>query len=279
MLQPSAHPLLKDYEKAQDDVGAHFAAIGLRRGERRKARWRDAVAARATEREVAGEPQTPLPEIPEHVPPAEWRKREDAKLIARQKAEAAERAEARARERKRREKLEAEEKRLQAERAAVAAQDAAAEEKARKAEERAAQADARAAEADEVIAVSDSFAAGKKPVRPTAGAARRLYDGLATAYKRLKAGAQTTARKEAAQEVAEERKELADERETVRVAKGKAEELMSAIYTALPEKLRARFFGNTYTAKRDADDAAGCMDGKDVPKRRMDRGVDGSDER
>ena len=131
MLQPSAHPLLKDYEKAQDDVGAHFSAIGLRRGERRKARWREAVAARAAEREVGGAAQTPLPEIPEHVPPAEWRKREDARLIARQKAEAAERAEARARERAHREKLEAEEKRLRAERAVVAAKDAAAEEKAR----------------------------------------------------------------------------------------------------------------------------------------------------
>ena len=269
MLQPSAHPLLKDYEKAQDDVGAHFSAIGLRRGERHKARWRDAVNARAAEREVAGAAQTPLPEIPEHVPPAEWRKREDAKLIARKEAEAAERAQARARERERQQELDDEQKQLQAERVAVAEKDAAAEEKAKQAVEREAKAATKAAEADEVIAVSDSFAAGKKPERPEAGAARRLYDGLAKAYRRLKAGAQTKAREEVEHEIAAERKELADERETVRAAKGAVEALMSAASKALPEKLRAQFFGDTYPAKRDADDALGRMEGKEVPKRRQ----------
>ena len=34
MLQPSVHPLIEDYEKAQDGAGAFFASVGLRRGER-----------------------------------------------------------------------------------------------------------------------------------------------------------------------------------------------------------------------------------------------------
>ncbi|MCP4824056.1 MAG: Pre (Mob) type recombination enzyme, partial [Shimia sp.] len=35
MLQPSKHPLIKDYEKAQDSVGEWFSELGLKRGERR----------------------------------------------------------------------------------------------------------------------------------------------------------------------------------------------------------------------------------------------------
>ncbi|MGY6634459.1 MAG: phage portal protein [Alkalilacustris sp.] len=62
MLQPSVHPLIKDYEAAQDDVGAFFAAVGLRRGERRaEARRRARAAGQA------------LPDRREHIPPARWR--------------------------------------------------------------------------------------------------------------------------------------------------------------------------------------------------------------
>jgi hypothetical protein len=35
MLQPSIHPLIADYEKAQDSVGEAFSVLGLTRGERR----------------------------------------------------------------------------------------------------------------------------------------------------------------------------------------------------------------------------------------------------
>ena len=36
VLQPSIHPFIKDYEKAQDDLGSWFSEVGLVRGERRK---------------------------------------------------------------------------------------------------------------------------------------------------------------------------------------------------------------------------------------------------
>ncbi|OWY04623.1 hypothetical protein B6V75_00245 [Thioclava sp. F1Mire-8] len=42
MLQPSIHPLIKDYEAAQDSVGQWFADLGLVRGERRAEEIREA---------------------------------------------------------------------------------------------------------------------------------------------------------------------------------------------------------------------------------------------
>lgn len=44
MLQPSMHPLIKDYEAAQDSVGRWFADLGLVRGDRTAAAIRDARA-------------------------------------------------------------------------------------------------------------------------------------------------------------------------------------------------------------------------------------------
>jgi len=44
MLQPSIHPFIKDYEAAQDDVGAWFEPLGLVRGECRAAKIREARA-------------------------------------------------------------------------------------------------------------------------------------------------------------------------------------------------------------------------------------------
>jgi hypothetical protein len=55
-IQPSVHPLIADYEAAQDDVGAFFAAVGLRRGDR------TAAARRAAH--VAGLPLPPNPVTP-----------------------------------------------------------------------------------------------------------------------------------------------------------------------------------------------------------------------
>jgi len=64
-LQPSANPLIANYEHAQDLAGAHFARIGLERGERRAEARREASAA-------GQEPPAPR----RHVPPSEWRKAE-----------------------------------------------------------------------------------------------------------------------------------------------------------------------------------------------------------
>ena len=77
MLLPSIHPSIRSYEKAQDDVGAWFAAadIGLTRGERRKQKLRDALERNRIVREAraAGAPGTetkaPLPKHRAHVSP------------------------------------------------------------------------------------------------------------------------------------------------------------------------------------------------------------------
>ncbi|TCP58396.1 hypothetical protein EV663_1297 [Rhodovulum bhavnagarense] len=79
MLQPSIHPMIKDYEAAQDSVGAWFAEIGLTRGERRAQAIRNALAS-------GQEP----PKQPRHVRPAEWRRQEELRL-ARKAAEVEER--------------------------------------------------------------------------------------------------------------------------------------------------------------------------------------------
>lgn len=70
MLQPSKHVLIKDYEAAQDSVGAHFAPLGLVRGERRAAAVRKA--------RQAGEVP---PAYRQHVRPPDWRKAEDTRIV------------------------------------------------------------------------------------------------------------------------------------------------------------------------------------------------------
>ena len=75
MLQPSIHPLIKDYEAAQDSVGVWFSDIGLRRGERRRQAFLDAVKA-------GKEP----PEKRVHVRTAKWRREEDIRLATERRA-------------------------------------------------------------------------------------------------------------------------------------------------------------------------------------------------
>lgn len=69
MLQPSIHPLIKDYEAAQDSVGEWFSEIGLVRGEARKQAIRDALNNGKAS-----------PEKRRHVRPAEWRANEELRL-------------------------------------------------------------------------------------------------------------------------------------------------------------------------------------------------------
>lgn len=69
VLQPSIHPLIKDYEEAQDSVGRWFAPLGLVRGERRKQAIRDAL----------NDGRTPPPKR-RHVRPADWRRNEERRL-------------------------------------------------------------------------------------------------------------------------------------------------------------------------------------------------------
>ncbi|WP_278921638.1 plasmid recombination protein [Pseudophaeobacter profundi] len=69
VLQPSVHPLIKDYEAAQDSVGKWFSDIGLVRGEARKQAIRDAL----------NNGKAP-PKKRRHVRPAEWRAQEEMRL-------------------------------------------------------------------------------------------------------------------------------------------------------------------------------------------------------
>jgi hypothetical protein len=71
MLQPSIHPLIKDYEAAQDSVGQWFSDLGLVRGERRAAAIREA-------RENGEEP----PKRRHHAKTWKWRAEEELRLKA-----------------------------------------------------------------------------------------------------------------------------------------------------------------------------------------------------
>lgn len=68
-LQPSVHPLINDYEAAQDSVGAWFTSVGLVRGEKRAEKVRKAYAA-----------NTPLPPIRRHKRTRAWRGEQERKL-------------------------------------------------------------------------------------------------------------------------------------------------------------------------------------------------------
>ncbi len=87
MLQPSKHPLIKDYEKAQDSVGEWFSELGLKRGERQKEALREAVQKHREEQGVdgkrTGEPAE-LPEHVEHVSPRQWREEKERQLADRE---------------------------------------------------------------------------------------------------------------------------------------------------------------------------------------------------
>ncbi len=87
MLQPSKHPLIKDYEKAQDSVGVWFAELGLKRGEKRKQALRAAVQKHREEQEAEDkdvEMPVELPQHVEHVSPREWREKKERQLAGRE---------------------------------------------------------------------------------------------------------------------------------------------------------------------------------------------------
>lgn len=91
MLQPSQHPVIRDYEKGQDDVGAWFAAagIGLKRGERRKEKVRKAIERNTQLRKDQQEgrrleeAEEPLPGYRQHVSTRKWREAQERKLAER----------------------------------------------------------------------------------------------------------------------------------------------------------------------------------------------------
>ncbi|MGI3213308.1 hypothetical protein ACROSR_19670 [Roseovarius tibetensis] len=70
LLQPSANPLLANYEYAQDLAGEAFLDLGIHRGERRAQAAREAKAAGL---------EGPDPRA--HVPPSQWRKDQRRKAV------------------------------------------------------------------------------------------------------------------------------------------------------------------------------------------------------
>ncbi|WP_071676045.1 hypothetical protein [Nioella nitratireducens] len=86
LLQPSANPLLANYEYAQDLAGEAFVDLGIHRGERRAEAARQALAAGVE-----------MPEPPRHVPPSDWRREQRRLALAdRDRIREASRAEAEA---------------------------------------------------------------------------------------------------------------------------------------------------------------------------------------
>jgi hypothetical protein len=240
-LQPSIHPLIADYEAAQDDVGAFFAAIGLRRGDRTAAARR---AARAAE--------LPLPPKPRHTAPATWR---------------AEQA------RKRQDALAATASGIAAREASVAVREAALRAQEMRVE-------ARAASADATMAVVEAIATGAieidpdseklVPKRPEAddflarantdpAAAKRALKALRVAYQQLSA----TARRKA---LAAAEAQVAAARAAVTAAAKKAETMFADLVAlrdrmvaALPAALRTAFQDETREQVRDANRALGAL--------------------
>ncbi|WP_139246428.1 hypothetical protein [Thalassovita taeanensis] len=74
MLQPSKFDVIEHYERAQDSVGEWFSEIGLDRGERRKAAYRDAIA----------KGETPPPKRM-HSKTRDWRRKKDRELAKRER--------------------------------------------------------------------------------------------------------------------------------------------------------------------------------------------------
>jgi hypothetical protein len=74
MLQPSKFDVIEDYEHAQDSVGEWFSEIGLDRGERRKAAYREAIA----------KGETPPPKRM-HSKTRDWRRKKDLELAKRER--------------------------------------------------------------------------------------------------------------------------------------------------------------------------------------------------
>jgi hypothetical protein len=193
LLQPSANPLLANYEHAQDLAGEAFLDLGIHRGERRAAA-RHAMAAGFE-----------APEPRRHVPPSEWRReqrllafKERNRICAEARAEADAtiadgmvQAEAEVKKSRKRAIKEAKAKRAELDRQLAAAERARAQEKAHAAAARLA---LDAAEATRVTA--DQYAADKMRIADAAeveaaqakARADALAAGLASLSEEIAAG-------------------------------------------------------------------------------------------
>lgn len=263
MLQPSAHPLLKDYEKAQDDIGAFLAELGLVRGERRAEARRKAKEARKTD------PSVEIPKKRRHIPAHIWRADEELRLTSEVR------------------KLKAEQKSAQAERDDAARLKREADRKVQKARIVSEQARERAQAADEVLQIAEQTARGnlrpgedgrlairrddqvapetqkglERVLANPAPAARKLIRHLERAYGAFR----QTATRRAETEV-ETRMHAVMRAETALYA------LRNKIVGALPESLRKRFVAETTKPGAELERAMRAV-------RKGDQGPEKEDER
>jgi len=247
LIQPSSHPLLKDYEKAQDDIGAFFASLGLTRGERQ------AAARRKAKREKKNDPAVIIPRRKKHVPAHIWRANEEVRL-ARENA-----------------KVEAEKKKLEAERehSEQLLRDTRRQQEALiAATERA---EARETDANEVIEIAKHAATGnlipaendRMTVSPRVpsksrerdrlerlllapgSSARKLLIHLGGAYRAFRQGAAQQAEKSVAARLA-----AVEQKETA------LDQLRAKMLAALPSGLRKHFIADTQIEKRAVEIAS-----------------------
>ncbi|OWY10822.1 hypothetical protein B6V74_01990 [Thioclava sp. F42-5] len=253
LLQPSSHPLLKDYEKAQDDIGEFFTSLGLARGERQ------AAARRKAKEEKKTDPSVIIPGRKKHVPAHVWRANEEVRL-AREKA-----------------KIEAETKKLEAEqkRAERLQRDTKDQRKALNAANR--RAEAREAEANEVIEIATHAATGslipahgdrlavaprlpkesrererlERLLTAPGASARKLLIHLGGAYRAFRLGAARKAENDVAARLA-----AVAQKETA------LEKLRAKMIAALPSNLRSHFIADTQIEKREVEEATKALKGK-----------------
>ncbi|OWY04102.1 hypothetical protein B6V76_06090 [Thioclava sp. IC9] len=263
MLQPSAHPLLKDYEKAQDDIGAFFAELGLTRGERRAEARRKAKEARKTD------PRVEVPKKRRHIPAHIWRADEELRLMS----------EAR--------KLKAERKSAQAERDEAARAKREADRKTQEARTASEQAQMRTQAADEVLQIAEQAARGnlrpgeegrlairrddraapetrkglERVLTNPAPAARKLIRHLERTYGAFR---QTATRRAEA--------EVETRMNAVMRAETALHALRNKVVGALPEALRKRFIAETMKPGAELERAMRAV-------RKGDQGPEKEDER
>lgn len=79
VLQPSVHPMIRNYEAAKDDVGEWFQSIGLTRGRKRRRELMAAYAHNKKLREngASKDKLVPLPEYRQHVTPRKYREQKE----------------------------------------------------------------------------------------------------------------------------------------------------------------------------------------------------------
>ncbi|MFC2970146.1 plasmid recombination protein [Acidimangrovimonas pyrenivorans] len=246
LLQPSSHPLLKDYEKAQDDIGAFFAEMGLVRGEQRALARRQAKAARKRGEDVAA----PEPRV--HVPAHVWRADEERRL---------------AREA---EDLKAKRARVEAERVEAAAARKQAELQSAKALAVFKRSRERKRDADKVLQVAEHLVEGHLVPGPKGGItvsqrlatgspmrrrvqqllsdpgvpARRLIARLGQSYGVFNRIAAARANEEVSSRVA-----------AVAHAEKAVSALRSRMIAVLPERFRKHFIADTLAETREANQA------------------------